>query len=150
MQEEQIATILDFIKSNNLNFRTRTELATNISQGLGYDFTTAYSLIGEMLDNGDLLVEGNDKLATIEALGLRKGVLVGNSRGFAFCKFIDDGETPDVFIPPVSLKTALHNDTVLVKVRKKDDKTEGQVVKDIKRNDKNIMGTQEIVNEQMG
>ncbi len=150
MQEEQIATILDFIKSNNLNFRTRTELATNISQGLGYDFTTAYSLIGEMLDNGDLLVEGNDKLATIEALGLRKGVLVGNSRGFAFCKFIDDGETPDVFIPPVSLKTALHNDTVLVKVRKKDDKTEGQVVKVIKRNDKNIVGTLDIVNDHLG
>lgn len=150
MQEEQLTAILDFIKANNLNFRTQTDLARNISDGLGYDFTTAYALIGEMIDNGDLIIEGKDKLATIEALGLRKGVLVGNSRGFAFCKFIDDGETPDVFIPPVSLKTALHNDTVLVKVRKNGDKTEGQVVKVVERNNKNIVGTLDIVNERLG
>lgn len=150
MQEEQINAILDFIKSNNLNFRNRTELATALSSGLGYDFTTAYSYIGEMIDSGDLMVEGKDKLATIDELGLKKGVLVGNARGFAFCKFRDNGETPDVFIPPVALKTALHNDTVLVKIRKNGDRTEGAVVKIVERNAKNIVGTLDIVNQGLG
>jgi len=150
MQEEQINAILDFIKSNNLNFRNRTELATALSSGLGYDFTTAYSYIGEMIERGDLMVEGKDKLATIDELGLKKGVLVGNARGFAFCKFRDNGETPDVFIPPVALKTALHNDTVLVKIRKNGDRTEGAVVKIVERNAKNIVGTLDIVNQGLG
>ena len=150
MQEEQINAILDFIKSNNLNFRNRTELATALSSGLGYDFTTAYSYIGEMIESGDLMVEGKDKLATIDELGLKKGVLVGNARGFAFCKFRDNGETPDVFIPPVALKTALHNDTVLVKIRKNGDRTEGAVVKIVERNAKNIVGTLDIVNQGLG
>lgn len=150
MQEEQINAILDFIKSNNLNFRNRTELATALSGGLGYDFTTAYSYIGEMIESGDLMVEGKDKLATIDELGLKKGVLVGNARGFAFCKFRDNGETPDVFIPPVALKTALHNDTVLVKIRKNGDRTEGAVVKIVERNAKNIVGTLDIVNQGLG
>ncbi len=150
MQQEQINAILDFIKSNNLNFRNRTELATALSSGLGYDFTTAYSYIGEMIESGDLMVEGKDKLATIDELGLKKGVLVGNARGFAFCKFRDNGETPDVFIPPVALKTALHNDTVLVKIRKNGDRTEGAVVKIVERNAKNIVGTLDIVNQGLG
>ncbi len=150
MQEEQINEILNFINSNNLNFRNRTELATALSKGLGYDFTTAYSYIGEMIESGDLLIEGKDKIATINELGLKKGVLVGNARGFAFCKFRDNGETPDVFIPPVALKTALHNDTVLVKIRKNGDRTEGAVVKIVERNAKNIVGTLDIVNQNLG
>ncbi len=149
MQEDNTQEILSFINENNLNFRTRTELARNISSGLGLDFTEAFARIGELVDAGDLIIEGKDKLATISALGLRKGVLIGNARGFAFCKFTDGGETPDVFIPPTQLKTALHNDTVLVKVRKNGDKTEGAVVKIVERNAKNIVGTLDIVNDNL-
>lgn len=147
--EEIFTTILEFIKDNQLNFRTRTELARNISDGLNLDFTEAFSLIGKMIESGDLIIEGHDKLATADALGLRKGILIGNARGFAFCKFTDGGETPDVFIPPVSLKTALHNDVVLVKVRKNGDRTEGVVVKVVERSDKNIVGTLDIVNDNL-
>ena len=96
--------IIDFIKENNLNFRNRADIARAVSNGLGMDFTTAYSEIGQMVLNGDLVVEGSDKLALPEVLGLRKGILIGNSRGFAFCKFLDEGDTPDVFIPPTALK----------------------------------------------
>ena len=141
--------IIDFIKENNLNFRNRADIARAVSNGLGMDFTTAYSEIGQMVMNGDLVVEGSDKLALPEVLGLRKGILIGNSRGFAFCKFLDEGDTPDVFIPPTALKNALHQDIVLVKSRKVDDKMEGEVVKIVERNNKNIVGTLDIVNDRL-
>ena len=141
--------IIDFIKENNLNFRNRADIARAVSNGLGMDFTTAYSEIGQMVLNGDLVVEGSDKLALPEVLGLRKGILIGNSRGFAFCKFLDEGDTPDVFIPPTALKNALHQDIVLVKSRKVDDKMEGEVVKIVERNNKNIVGTLDIVNDRL-
>ena len=144
--------IIDFIRQNQLNFRNRTELARFVAEGLGMDFTAAYLAIGEMIDNGDLVIEGSDKLALPEALGLRKGILMGNAKGFAFCKFIDlaDGEEmPDVFIPPTKLKNALHKDTVFVKVRHVGDKTEGEVIKIIERNNRNIVGTLDVVNDKL-
>ena len=143
--------IIDFIRQNQLNFRSRTELARFVSEGINMEFTDAYVRIGQMIQDGELIIEGNDKLALPEALGLRKGVLMGNARGFAFCKFIDevDSETPDVFIPPTALKNALHKDTVFVKVRKNGDKTEGEVVKIIERNNKNIVGTLDVVNDKL-
>lgn len=142
--------ICDFIRENQLNFRNRTELARFVSDGLGWDFTRAYVEIGRMLDEGELFLEGNDKLALPEALGLRRGVLCGNAKGFAFCKFIDDAdEQPDVFIPPTKLKNALHKDTVFVKVRHIGDKTEGEVVKIIERNNRNIVGSLDVVSPKL-
>ncbi len=141
--------IIDFIKNNQLNFRNRTELARFVAEGLGMEFTESYAHLGEMINNGDLIIEGNDKLALPEALGLRRGVLIGNAKGFAFCKFTDEGETPDVFIPPTALKNALHKDTVFVKVRHVGEKTEGEVVKIIERNDRNIVGTLDVVNDKL-
>ncbi len=149
--EDLSQEIIKFITENQLNFRTRTDLARTISDGLSLDFTTAYAEIGKMVEEGDLIIEGKDKLATPQALGLRKGILIGNARGFAFCKFTDDieSESPDVFIPPTALKTALHNDTVLVKVRKNGDRTEGAVVKVVSRSSGNIVGTLDIVNDHL-
>jgi len=142
--------IIDFIRKNQLNFRSRTELARYVSSELGIDFTDAFSGIGDLINSGELVIEGKDKLALPEALGLRKGVLVGNARGFAFCKFIDTtDDIPDVFIPPTKLKNALHKDTVLVKVRHVGEKTEGEVVKIVERNNRNIVGTLDIVNDKL-
>ncbi len=142
--------ITDFIRENQLNFKNRTELARFVSEGLGLDFTEAYVRIGDMINDGELILEGNDKLALPEALGLRKGVLMGNAKGFAFCKFIDnDDDIPDVFIPPTKLKNALHKDTVLVKVRHVGEKTEGEVVKIVERNNRNIVGTLDVVNDRL-
>ena len=149
MFEEQFPMFLDFITENNLNFRTRTDLARAFSSAFKLDFTTAYSTIGDMIKSGDLIIEGHDKLATPAALGLRKGILIGNSRGFAFCRFLDDSDIPDVFIPPTALKTALHNDVVLVKVRTNGDKTEGEVIKIVERSKTNIVGTIDIVNKEI-
>ncbi len=142
--------IIDFIRENQLNFKTKTELARNVSEGLGLDFTEAYVRIGDMINDGELMIEGNGKLALPEVLGLRKGVLSGNAKGFAFCRFTDDNEDlPDVFIPPTKLKNALHKDTVLVKVRHIGDKTEGEVVKIVERNNRNIVGTLDVVNDKL-
>ena len=142
--------IIDFIRENQLNFKNRTELARFVSEGLGLDFTEAYVRLGDMINDGELILEGNDKLALPEVLGLRKGVIMGNAKGFAFCKFIDnDDDIPDVFIPPTKLKNALHKDTVLVKVRHVGEKTEGEVIKIVERNNRNIVGTLDVVNDKL-
>ncbi len=48
MFEEQFPMFLDFITQNNLNFRTRNDLARAFSSAFQLDFTTAYSTIGDM------------------------------------------------------------------------------------------------------
>lgn len=69
------------------------------------------------------------------------GVFSGTQRGFGFV--IVEGEDEDIFIPESATKGALHNDKVMVSVKR--DKTgkrrEGEIVKVIERSTSTIVGT---------
>ncbi len=81
------------------------------------------------------------RYGTIEQLGLIKGILSGNERGFAFLIPEDKQRYEnDFFIPHKSLHGALHGDTVLIeRVFGSDD--EGNVVKILSRGYGKIVGT---------
>ena len=132
-------SVLEYIENNNLGFMRQSELAKLVSIALNRDNAEVYQEISNLLDEGDLYMVGDKKIVSSRSLNLKKGILHGNPRGFAFCKLIDSDE-PDVFIPNVNLKHALHKDKVLIKIHKKNDKTEGEVVKIIKRFKDNIVG----------
>ena len=132
--------IIDFIAAHSLDYQTRPVIARAISDGLGMGYTEAYASINDLLENGDMVqVGGMGKLVLSKTLGYKKGKLTGNARGFAFCRILGE-EVPDVFIPHVGLKNALHKDTVLISVKKKGDQFEGEVVKILARNNLNIVG----------
>jgi len=135
---------VSFIKNHSLDYHTQAEIAKALSDGLNMSYTDAYVLVTDMQNKGVLVQVGaQNKLVLSETLGYKTGRLVGNSRGFAFCKL--DEEHPDVFIPHCNLKTALHKDIVLIKVTPKGEQYEGEVIKVLEHSNQNIVGKIEIV-----
>lgn len=89
---------------------------------------------------GKIYQNRGGRYGTIAQLGLIKGVLSGNERGFAFFVPEDKERHPnDFFIPHKNLHGGLHGDTVLVERTNGDD--EGNVVKILARGYDKIVGT---------
>lgn len=101
-------------------------------------------LINEMLEEGLLFENNKNKVVISEKDGLVKGRLVGNKNGYAF--LIREDEQEDVFIPNCNLKGAMHDDTVLARVKtsEKGKRQEGEVVKILKHNLKTVVGKIEV------
>ncbi|MCL1901187.1 MAG: ribonuclease R [Firmicutes bacterium] len=76
-----------------------------------------------------------------------KGVLQGNSKGFAFLlpEFSAKDSFKDIFIAPRNLGGAFNNDTVLVRLIEKanEESDEGEVIEVLKRGNEVIVGTYE-------
>ena len=100
-------------------------------------------LLDTLEEDGKIYQNDSGKYGTIEQLGLIKGTLTGNERGFAFLipENKDDYEK-DFFIPHKNLHGALHGDTVLIeRVYNPQSNDEGNVVKILERGYKTIVGT---------
>lgn len=99
-------------------------------------------LLNGLCADGLLYQNDGGRYGTIEQLGLLKGTLTGNERGFAFFT-PQDGKRfeNDLFIPRKNLFGALHGDEVLVErvFGRSDD--EGKVVKILSRANKTVVGT---------
>lgn len=141
--------ILEFIKEHNLDYLKQGELSNEISTSLGLENSEVFSALTNYLNSGELVLTGGQKIILAEKLNLKRGQLVGNARGFCFCKLLDSDE-PDVFIPHVKLKHALNKDIVLIKTTTIGDKTEGEVFKIIERYKGNIVGTLLLQNQVFG
>ena len=99
-------------------------------------------LLEDLCDEGKLYFTDDYKYGTIEQLGLIKGVLSGNERGFAFLVPEDKTNYPnDFFIPHRSLRGALHGDTVLIE-RAFDGRgeDEGKIVAILERGFRTVVG----------
>ena len=99
-------------------------------------------LLADLCDEGKLYFTDDYKYGTIEQLGLIKGVLSGNERGFAFLVPEDKTNYPnDFFIPHRSLRGALHGDTVLIE-RAFDGRgeDEGKIVAILERGFRTVVG----------
>lgn len=100
------------------------------------------SLLDELIKDGDLFVNDGGRYGTAQQLGLIKGVLTGNERGFAFLVPEDKETYPqDFFIPHRNLHGALHGDTVLIERVYERSDDEGQVVQILQRGYQKIVGT---------
>ena len=119
--------------------------ATDICKTLGIPYREKSRLIGlldTLVEAGKLFVSDGDKYGTIEQLGLIKGTLSGNERGFAFL-IPDDKELypNDFFIPHKALRGALHGDRVLMERVYNQSDDEGQVIKILSRGYTKVVGT---------
>ena len=101
-----------------------------------------FDLLNNLCDDGVIFKNEGGRYGTIEQLGLIKGTLIGNERGFAF--LVPEGKEKnenDYFIPHKSLHGALHGDTVLMELVTGQSDDEGAVVKILERGYKTIVGT---------
>ncbi len=101
-------------------------------------------VLEELIKEGKIYENDGGRYGTSEQLGLIKGEIVGNERGFGFL-VPDDKETyeNDFFIPKKYLRGALHGDTVLAQKSTVSfgEREEASVVKILSRGFEKIVGT---------
>ncbi len=95
-------------------------------------------ILKEAESDGMIVRDSKNRYVRPERIGLVKGVISGNERGFAFL-LREGGE--DVFIPHRALHGALHKDTVFVRVVAGERGEEGEVYCILSRGLKKISGT---------
>ena len=124
-------TVSEICKILNIPYRERTRLIP---------------LLNELCEEGKLFLSDGGRYGTSEQLGLIKGTISGNERGFAFL-IPDDKELyeNDFFIPRKRLHGALHGDTVLAEriygQNERGESDEVNIVKILERGYKQIVGT---------
>lgn len=129
--------IIQTIREEDLNYRTAEELADRFCRE-DRQREEFFSLLSGSLEKGLLTLTKKGKYVLPEKMGLLRGRIQGNRKGFAF--FIrDDGKRPDLFIAPKNLHGALHGDTVLVRMVP-EGRDECEVVLVAERSDRPIVG----------
>ncbi len=118
---------------------------TEILKLLGIPFrekNRVLDLLTALVKEGVLYQNDEGRYGTSAGLGLIKGKLSGNERGFAFLIPEDKENYPnDFFLPRKSLSGALHGDTVLIERVFGRSEDEGRVVKILERGYSTVVGT---------
>ena len=133
--------ILNKISTEKLEGKTKSYVEERLSKVFHVHITEMHRNIFELEQSGELFCDKKNKLYTSKKLGLLKGTINGNNKGYAF--LIPEDETlDDVFIPAHNLSGAMHGDKVLV-LPKTDSvgRTEGTVEKILERGLKTLVGT---------
>ena len=139
--------IIKFINDNKLNGKNFNLVVDRLCARFSASKSEVIKLVKEAKEEGLLVEDEKKRLNTASKLGLVKGVVSGHSRGFAFV-VPTDSNMPHLFIAPRNLNTAMHNDTVLVRLlrdSKRGDSTEAEVISIVKRGTVNIVGTIEVL-----
>ena len=134
-------TLLQYFENETLSGKTFTEIAKFLKVS-HREKKSLLALLDSLCDEGALYVTGGGKYGTPEQLGLIKGTLSGNERGFAF--LVPENKAlygDDFFIPHKNLHGALHGDTVYAErvYGRSDD--EAEVVRIVERGYTEIVGT---------
>ena len=134
------------IKNKKLNYKSYSQLFATLSKNLNTSIDSIAKCVNKMIQDGDLIENGRKQLVSPEELGIYKGTVNANPKGFAFIEpkirgikgfEIKKGDKTDVFVPASMLFGALDGDEVLYRLEGKDS---GVIVKILKRYNKNIVG----------
>lgn len=96
----------------------------------------------QLITEGKIIKTKRGKYARPEAVNMIVGKFIAHAKGFGFVEI--EGEENDIFIPAPYVNGAFNNDTVAIKLIRRDSKgkrKEGEVIKIIKRNDSDVIGT---------
>ena len=97
-----------------------------------------FAVLDSLEREGRIVLDPKNRYALPERLGIVKGILRGNERGFAF---LEREEGEDVFIPHRALAGAMHGDAVLVKIVRGERGEEGEVYSVLERGASVVTGT---------
>lgn len=97
------------------------------------------------MEKEGLIIKNRAELYGIpERMGIVKGVFQAHAKGFGFV--ILDEDRPDIFIPASNVNSAMHNDIVLVKILREENKgkkCEGEIIRIVERKNKKLVGIYE-------
>ena len=133
--------LLERFLDGSLALKTATEIC-KILQIPYREKSRLLDLLNKLCEEGEIYQNNGGRYGTILQLGLIKGKISGNERGFAFLVPDDKTTHPnDYFLPKKSLHGALHGDTVLIERVYGESEDEGNVVEILERGYEKIVGT---------
>lgn len=102
-----------------------------------------YNFIDELEEDGYIVISKKKKIMSAEQAGLFVGKFVAHEKGFGFVESDKEFER-DLFIPADYINTAMHGDRVVAEVVKEateDRRAEGKVLRIVKREITEVVGT---------
>jgi len=100
-------------------------------------------VLNSLLEDGSIIVTRKNKYGVTEKMNMVPGRIQGNKKGFGFL-IPDNKEIQDLFIPAENLNGAMNNDRVIVRLTTSESatkKSEGEVIKILKRSNERVVGT---------
>ncbi|MFW5437646.1 ribonuclease R [Paenibacillus apiarius] len=134
--------LLDFMRETAYKPMTYQELEQNFSIEGAAEFKAFLIMLNQLEEEGKVIRTRSDRYGVPERMNLLRGRLQAHAKGFAFLIPEETGH-PDVYIHANDLKTAMHGDTVLVRITNKtfeSTRMEGEVVRIVKRAVEQIVG----------
>ncbi|HYE83513.1 MAG TPA: ribonuclease R [Clostridia bacterium] len=134
--------LLSFMKEDAYKPLTYNELIQEFQQ----EFQQASEfeeVLNSLLEDGSIIITRKNKYGVTEKMNLIPGRIQGNKKGFGFL-IPDNKEIRDLFIPVENLNGAMHNDRVIVRLTAGElgtKKSEGEVIKILKRSNEKVVGT---------
>lgn len=126
------------IISGEFAYKTAREIARLSGVTGRAERESVFSMLSLLEGEGEVVRDEKNRYTSPERMGLVRGVLRGNERGFAFL-IREDG--CDLFIPHRSLNGAMHGDTVFARCVGGDRGDEGEVYSVIRRGYCELVGT---------
>lgn len=134
-------SLFEYFENGTLSGRTSDEILKFFK--IPYrEKSRLLAMLDELCEENLIFLDGEGRYGTPEGLGLIKGVLSGNERGFAF--LLPEDKTRyenDFFIPHKYLNGAMHGDTVYAERIFIRGENEARVLKILKRGYTELVGT---------
>ncbi|MCL2349889.1 MAG: ribonuclease R [Defluviitaleaceae bacterium] len=127
-----------YINSNEYRPMTAKDMAVMLSVP-GEDSGVFGRILEELMAEGKIMTTKRGKYQSVEKMGLISGVFSATFKGYGFV--LHDGG-PDIHIPAENVNTAMHGDTVLCRIVKKDTPSDmGEIVSVVERKKQHFVGT---------
>lgn len=133
---------MEYIESKDYRSSKAEELAAYFDIGRG-EIKEFKKVLGEMEKEGLILRNNKEKYRPFNSEYVVIGTIEGNEKGFGFLLPIDK-EREDIFIPADSMNGAMHGDSVIVNIVKKQEgerRSEGEVVRILERVNRKLIGS---------
>jgi ribonuclease R len=134
--------IIEFMELKEYKPMLKEELAVNFDIPKG-DMKEFFKILESLEKEGILIRNNKDKYGLIKSDYLVVGTLQGNEKGFGFVIPKDKGRE-DIFIPAENMNSAMHGDTVVANLLKRQDagrRQEGEIVRILDRENTTVIGT---------
>jgi ribonuclease R len=135
--------IIEFMREEAYHPMTVQELEESFSIESAADFKEFVKLLNVLEETGKIIRTRSNRYGVPERMGLVRGKLQGNAKGFGFVIQEQRGEE-DIFIPAHDMNGALNGDIVLCRVnepKSKGSRMEGEIIRIIQRASNRLVGT---------
>ncbi|MCM3765790.1 ribonuclease R [Neobacillus niacini] len=140
--QKHIDKLLQYMKDEAYKPLTVQELEEAFGIEDSADFKEFVKALVQMEEKGLVVRTRANRYGLPQKMNLIRGKLTGHAKGFAFV-IPDEPGMDDIFIPPTETNTAMHGDTVLVRISSETSgqRREGSVVRILERGIQQIVGT---------